>query len=40
MKRQNFLIFCLMLFLFSGCTSRMVLRQSDLSHDLKQKKVK
>lgn len=37
MKRQNFLIFCLMLFLFSGCTSRMVLRQSDLSHDLKTK---
>jgi len=37
MKRQNFLIFCFMLFLFSGCTSRMVLRQSDLAHDLKTK---
>jgi hypothetical protein len=37
MKRQNFLIFCLMLFLFSDCISRMVLRQSDLSHDLKTK---
>jgi hypothetical protein len=34
MKRQNFLIFCMIL--FSGCTSSpMVLRQADLSHDVK-----
>jgi hypothetical protein len=36
MKRQNFLIFCMVLFLFSGCTSSpMVLRQPDLSQDVK-----
>lgn len=39
MKRQNFLIFCLMLFLFSGCTSRMVHRQSDLSHEITTKEI-
>lgn len=37
MKRQNLLIFCFMLLLFSGCTYPMVLHQSDLSHDLKTK---
>ena len=37
MKRQNLLVFCFMLFLFSGCTYPMVLHQSDLSHDLKTK---
>jgi len=37
MKLRNFFVFYLILFLFSGCTSRMVLRQSDLSHDLKTK---
>jgi hypothetical protein len=35
MKRQNFLMICLMLFLFSGCKYPMVLRQPDLSHDVK-----
>jgi len=35
MKKQTFLIFCLILFLFSGCTSRVVHHNPDLSHDVK-----
>ena len=38
MKRQPFLIFCMILFLFSGCAYHMVHRQPDLSHDVKAQK--
>ena len=35
MKRQNFLIFCIILFLFSGCTYYVFNRHPDLTKDLK-----
>jgi len=35
MKRQNFLIFCIILFLFSGCTYYVFNRHPDLTKDVK-----